>query len=232
MHQSSGRGVLEHLAAILQAKGLKVLDIERESDVDVFRLGIELSRGPEISLEARFSSGNDAGAGIYLARSLALRWPSAERLLKDLRTQRDATRPFELQTADVEHARKIREARQRLYPIAQIWTLGGPLRFESPETALNSPLLSQAADNIREEVIPKFSSYCDIDRLASAVLAPTGETHLQMLPVSIAAVLVAAGRQQEFLDWREASRNLKRSQKINSFEDEYFMSLVTSARRH
>jgi len=229
------RRLLEHLSNLMEAAGFKFVEFEHDDadndhpSSDRLWLRSELYRGTAISLQGQFSASEDPKSGISIARNLLLRWPRAEKLLKELRP--DASRLFVSQSSKFDPSeavayRRISKARRRIYPIAHISTKHVEFRFESIDEAMRSPKLDQAVNELREEIVPRFSAYCDLENLARMVIVPAKESYLHIHPMNVATTLAAAGRRRDFEAWREAYRLSRKDKQFTQSEELYLEALM------
>jgi hypothetical protein len=199
-----------HLVDVLQelakARALNVLAVLAEG-TRTRRAVVELSHGPEISLQTGFGFHAQKDGTLSVTYSTVVRWPRAEEIIRDLRPPP----PGDPGTFTPE----MLEAQNALYPIALLrvdedskyFDRPSPVRFASSEFEMIPGLLAEVVDVLVEKVIPQFSCYCDADQLARAAPEPLAKSRLDMQPMCVATILAAAGKKQEFWIWREAYRN-------------------------
>lgn len=226
--------IMERLGSLLEERGFRVLKICREeaprrtgSADEVIRLRTALCRGQEISLEARFSFFPNRTGSLVLDRTVALRWPRAEEAIRDLKP----APPYSDEQLRSEGAtdamiQRMHEVRAQLYPIALVWMPDARSSFATSEAAMSSPLLAQAADSLVSDVIPRFSPYCHSERLASAALLPSKQSHLHLDAIRVATILVFAGKRREFQAWCDGPRYTSKSPVATPLEQHYFSALV------
>jgi hypothetical protein len=214
--------VIGRLGALLEERGFRAWDIGAEelpgwikSEYGLARLHAEVFRGKEISIQIRFSLGENRIGGLVLHRSVTLRWPRAEEMLRELWPEFSDTEEQLLRGkgATDKAIQRSRDQRAELRPIVWLMMADSDLTVFTPERALNSPLLAQAVNAVVTEVIPKYSTYCDIERLVSAVLEPPNLREFYANPVDAATILVAAGKRREFFAWRDDFIHLRKNWK-------------------
>jgi hypothetical protein len=225
--------LMERLRSLLEERGFRVLEIWREeasrktgSADEVIRLRTELCRGPEISLKARFSLGPNRTGALDLNRTVEFRWPRAEEAIRDLKP----APPYSDEQLRSEGAtdamiRRMHEARAQLYPIALVAT-SDVSHAATPDAAMNSQLLAQAADSLVSDVVPRFSPYCDSQQLVSAALMPAKQSHLHLDAIRVAIILVFAGKRREFQAWCNGPRHTSKGPVATPFEQHYFSALI------
>jgi hypothetical protein len=216
--------LVDGLQELAKARALKVLAVLAEG-TRTRRVVVELCHGPEISLQTRFGFHAEKDGTLSVTYSTVVRWPRAEEIERDLRPPP----PGDPATFTPE----MLEAQNALYPIASLRVHDGskyfdppsPVRFASSEFEMIPALLAEVVDVLVEKVIPQFFCYCDADQLARAAPEPLAKTRLEMPPMSVATILAAAGKKQEFRMWREAYRNGFIGKRKGRQTDDYMSAL-------
>jgi hypothetical protein len=101
-----------------------------------------------------------------------------------------------------------------------------PVSFGASEVEKIPKFLTHVTDALVETVIPAFSGYCDVSELARAAPLPEQESWLLISPRNVAAILVAAGKRQEFEAWKRAYRKGAFG-KPTPIDDHYMTALQT-----
>jgi hypothetical protein len=205
MSQSSFDRFVEILLQIIEAQELKLLcTVADDSKVSAI---VELWTGAEISLQSRFAFHERRDGALSLVYDFLVRWPRAEQMFRNLQPP---------PSYDInELPREVIEWRNRLHPIAQLrisedksyFSRPSPIELEASEPKLIAQVLAELVDASIERVIPEYSRYCDPNELVRAALEPEPISRLLTPPMSIATILVAAGKRQEFERWRSAYRS-------------------------
>jgi hypothetical protein len=216
--------LVDGLQELAKARALKVLAVLAEGTTTQ-RVVVELCHGPEISLQTRFGFHAQKDGTLLVTYSTVFRWPRAEEIERDLRPPP----PGDPGTFTPE----MLEAQNALYPIASLridedskyFDRPSPVRFASSEFEMIPALLAEVVDVLVEKVIPQFSCYCDADQLARAAPEPLAKSRLEMPPMSVATILAAAGKKQEFRIWREAYRNGFIGKRKGRQTDDYMSAL-------
>jgi len=221
--------LMEALPAMVNRRGLEVLGNVTEGTT-TRRLMFELCRGSQISLQPEFGFHLQKDRTVRVTWTIALRWPIAEEMLRDLR-------PPSPYGPDV-LTPQVLEARSTLYPIAQLRVCEDPAYFARPSPARFAPsefstmpdLVANVLDILVGRVASEFCSYCDIDELGQVAVEPEAKSRLLMAPMNVAAILVAARKRHEFEAWREAYRNgfvgpRFRGREVNEWHEQYMSSL-------
>jgi hypothetical protein len=200
--------LVESFQQILRLRGLKLLAVS--VDMDSRHAAIELCRGPEISLQARFQFTPKSRGSILVQYGATVRWPRAEEIARDLRGESPyAASQLLAEGMSPEAVDKVFAARRELYPIATFVLRQADSFFPGVAPAafeLIPTFLAHAADVFRSRFIPEFWRYCDPDNLAQAATSSTNESHLSFPRLDAGIVLFAAGKEQEFAAWRKAYR--------------------------
>jgi hypothetical protein len=200
--------LLEGFQQILRLRGLKLLAVS--VDMDSRHVGIELCRGPEISLQARFNFTPRSRSGVLVQYGAIVRWPRAEEIARDLRGESPYAAPQLLaEGMSPEAVDMVFAGRRELYPVATFVFRQADSFFPgvAPDAfELVPTFLAHAADVFRSRFVPEFWRFCDPDNLAQAATSSTNESHLSFPHLNAGIVLVAAGREQEFAAWRKAYR--------------------------
>ena len=205
MARSASDGLIEALRAIVTARGLKVLRTIVEG-ARTRRLVLELCRREEIWLESGFGLHVLKDRRLSVTYTIWVRWPRAETMLRDARPPS----PY----GESAMIPQVLEARSMLYPIAGL-TLGGDPAYFARDEASFAPsqfdlipeLFSQVVNILVDRVVPEFCGYCDPHELARAATQPEAKSRLLMSHITVAAILAAAGKAQEFETWRQACRH-------------------------
>jgi hypothetical protein len=202
--EASFRSLTAQAEAAAAAYRLQVLEIVNES-TKTKRVIIKLCSDSEICLQMEL--GFHKGRDLDITYAWPIRWPRAEKMLNDLRPPS----PYDMSGWDAEVRAEINEARNTLYPIAQLRLEHGGYfsspnreRFEFTELNRIQPLLEEMLCVTMRAVDQQFHAYCDPDRLALLALEPDSETLLLTTPMAVGAMLVAAGKRKEFTAWKEA----------------------------
>jgi hypothetical protein len=219
---------VEILRQIVEARGLKLLcTIADDSEASAV---VELRTGAEISLQLRFGFHERKNGALSSAYEFLVRWPRAERMFRDLQPP---------PSYDInELPRKVIEWRNRLHPIAHLrfyqdksyFSRPSPVELEASESNLIGQVLAEVVDTSIGRVIPEYSQYCDPNELARAALEPEPMSRLMMSPMTVATILVAAGKRQEFERWRSAYRSgfmgkPTRKPKVQQRDEQYMAAL-------
>lgn len=227
MSQSSFDRFVEILRQIIEARGLTLLS----TLADDFKVSavVELRTGAEISLQLEFSFHERKDGALSLIYGFLVRWPRAEQMFRDLRPP---------PSHDInELPRAVIEYRNRLHPIAQLrigedksyFSRPSPVELGASESRLIAQALAEVVDASIETVIPEYSRYCDPDELSRAAPKPERISRLLTHPMTVATILVAAGKRQEFERWRSAYRSgfmgKPRKPRVQERDEQYMAAL-------
>jgi hypothetical protein len=198
--------LLALISAMVDRRGLKVLGNVAEG-TRTRRLIFELCHGSQISLQVEFGFHIKKDRTLLITWTSSLRWLVPEEMLRDLRPPS----PYGSEVSTPE----VLEARNMLYPIAQLRVCEDPTYFARPspvgflpsEVSVIPDFVANAVDILVEKVSREFCYYCDIDELSRAAMEPEMKSRLLMAPMNVAAILVAAGKRREFEAWRDSYRN-------------------------
>jgi hypothetical protein len=196
---------VETLKGLLDERGVKITRIRSDEERTERLLDAQLCSGQEISLVASFRIYADRAEQVNIEPMLDLFWPRADRLFKEcwgppIHDEREM--PPRMR-------KRVREARNREYPAAQLSVVRDPAYFGRPppsfspseRTAISSHL-AELVDVMVRHATPTYSRYCDADTFAGALLSPATKGEFGLLPVRLGAILVASGKKLEFMAWR------------------------------